>query len=70
MKTITPENPKYDELVNIKSERNYVIDCTQITDEEEVVCPFDRDMKVSKTSNGAIVLKKKSFLHPFSLKPE
>lgn len=70
MKTITAQDKKYEQIVTVHSEDHYTINCNEITPDEEVVCPYDKDMKVSKTPDGAIILKKKSFLHPFSFKPE
>lgn len=66
MRLLTPSDHDYYKIVTIHSVSNYDVDCTKLTSQEAVQCPMDKDMTIGKTLEGAIILKKKSFLHPFS----
>lgn len=65
MNTITSKDQKYYDIIKIKSKDIYSINCNLMDINEEIVCPYDKDMKVGKNESGQIVLKKSSHLNPF-----
>ena len=60
---IDKSNPQYSKIVTFKDESKYTIDVSETSD--EVKCPFDDTMIVSKKSDGTVLIKKILRLKPF-----
>lgn len=64
MKIIDKSHAKYDSIVKLLDSENYNVDTTKLKEEEEIICPTDKTMKVCK-KEGKIFIKKCSRLYPF-----
>jgi len=58
LKTITKESVRYEKIITIHSPEKYDINKDELRPDERVVCPFDKDMFVSKDKVGEIWLIK------------
>jgi len=65
MEIIDQNHPKYNQVVDDNSEREYTIDSNQIAEGETVICPHDKDMSVSVVAGEVLVTKKAFSKHCF-----
>lgn len=62
---IDKSNPKYNTIVTVKEEgKQYEIDTNKCEIGEEVQCPADKGMTITKADN-CVIIKKVSRLKPF-----
>ena len=64
MKTLVPNDEKYAKVVKIESSKKYQIDLCDVSCDERIQCPFDKDMTVSPNKDGTVTVTKKSFVNP------
>lgn len=63
---IDKSNPKYNTIVTVKENgKNYEIDTNKCEVGEEIQCPADKGMTITKIENGCVIIKKLSRLKPF-----
>ena len=63
---IDEDNPKYKTVVNISTDKkSYILDTNKCEVGEEITCPTDKTMRITKKADGCVIIKKLSRLKPF-----
>lgn len=67
METIDKSNPRYSEIVDDYSNKEYDIDSNKMQSGDEIICPHDNDMKILKNADGTVSVIKSCYAKkPFS----